>query len=63
VITPAEFAAWQQLVATDWIAYETANPAVLQDPVAITALGVEITDPLAGTAGIPAACVWGPFQS
>jgi hypothetical protein len=62
VITAADFAAWQQLVATDWVAYVAANPAVLQDPVAITALGVEITDPLCGTAGIPAACVWGPFS-
>jgi hypothetical protein len=63
VITAADFAAWQQLVATDWVAYATANPAILQSPDAITALGVEITDPLAGTAGIPAACVWGPFPS
>jgi hypothetical protein len=58
-----DISAWQQLVATDFVAYATAHPAVYNDPNAITALGIEFTDPLAGTGGVPAAALWGPFPT
>jgi hypothetical protein len=56
-------AAWQAEVLADFGTYAQANPAVLSDPTAGSALFTEYFDPLTGSQGIPAAAVWGPFPS